>query len=114
MAECLFCKIINHEIPSEIVYEDEKLLAIKDIHPQAPVHLLIITKKHIPTLLDLAGEDKDLIGDIYLVANRLAREKSTAQCGFRLVTNCGPDSGQEILHIHFHLLGGRKLNWPPG
>lgn len=114
MAECLFCKIINREIQAEIVYEDERLLAIKDIRPQAPVHLLIMPKKHISTLLDLTEEDKDLIGNIYLVANRLAKEKSTAQCGFRIVANCGPDSGQEVFHIHFHLLGGRKLNWPPG
>ncbi len=114
MEECLFCKIVKKEIPAEMVYEDKKLIAIKDIHPQAPVHLLVIPKKHISTLLDLSEEDKELIGHIYLAANRLAKKKSTAQCGFRIVANCGPDSGQEVFHIHFHLLGGRKLGWPPG
>ncbi len=114
MKECLFCKIIKRKIPAEMVYEDKKLIAIKDIHPQAPVHLLIIPKKHIPTLLDLNNKDKELIGHIYLVADRLAKERSTAQCGFRVVANCGPDSGQEVFHIHFHLLGGRRLGWPPG
>jgi len=114
MKECLFCKIIKKKIPSEIAYEDDRLIAIKDINPQAPVHLLIIPKKHISTLLDLSEEDRELIGHTYLVANKLAKEKSTAQCGFRIVANCGPDSGQEVFHIHFHLLGGRKLGWPPG
>ena len=114
MKECLFCKMVKKKIPSAIVYEDDRLIAIKDIRPQAPVHLLIIPKKHIPTLLDLSEEDRELIGHTYLVANKLAKEKSTAQCGFRIVANCGPDSGQEVFHIHFHLLGGRKLGWPPG
>ena len=114
MEECLFCKIIEKKISSEIIYEDDKVIAIKDINPQAPVHLLIIPKKHMSTLLDLGEGEKELIGQIYLVANKLAKEKSIAQSGFRVVANCGLDSGQEVFHIHFHLVGGRRLGWPPG
>jgi histidine triad (HIT) family protein len=114
MQECLFCKIIKGEIASEICYRDDKVIALKDIKPQAPVHLLIIPKKHISTLLELREEDKELVGHIYSVANQLAKRESLARSGFRVVANCGPDSGQEVFHIHFHLLAGRKFAWPPG
>ncbi len=114
MEECLFCDIVNKKVPANIVYEDERVIAFRDSNPQAPVHLLIVPKKHIPTIVDLTSEDKDLIGEIYLVAQKLASQESIAQCGFRIVANCNVDAGQAVFHIHFHLLGGRKLGWPPG
>lgn len=114
MSNCLFCKIISKEIKSNIVYEDERVIAFLDINPKAPIHILIIPKKHISTILKMEEEDKELIGHIYWVANNLAKDNSIAQEGFRVVLNCNKNAGQEIFHIHFHLLGGRKLNWPPG
>ena len=114
MEKCLFCRIIKKEMESNILYEDDDILAFKDVNPQAPVHLLIIPKKHIPGITELEEEDKELIGKICLVAKRIAREQSVYQCGFRLVVNSGPDAGQAVQHLHFHLLGGRKLGWPPG
>jgi len=114
MGECLFCKIIAEEIPSKKVYEDDILIAIEDIDPQAPTHLLLIPKKHIPNSLALREEDKELIGSIFLIANQLAKERGIAETGFRLVINCNAGAGQSIFHIHFHLLGGRHLLWPPG
>lgn len=114
MQDCLFCKIINREIPADIVYEDEKVLVFKDIKPEAPVHLLIIPKKHIPTLTDVIEEDILLLGHVQLTAARLAAEKGFAAGGYRLVSNCGRDGGQLVMHIHYHLLAGRTLNWPPG
>lgn len=109
MEDCIFCKIINKEIPSTIVYEDDQVLAFNDINPIAPVHILIIPKKHIATLLDFNADDAQLIGHIHLVANRIAREKGIAENGFRLVTNCNKDGGQVVYHVHFHLLGGQQL-----
>jgi len=114
MENCIFCDIVNKRIPATIVYEDNRVVAFRDINPQAPVHLLIVPKKHIATIMDLTTEDKDLIGEIHLVAQKLASQESIAQCGFRLVENCNADAGQAVFHIHFHLLGGRKLLWPPG
>ncbi len=114
MSECLFCGIIAGEVKGEIVHQDEKVVAIKDVNPQAPVHLLIIPRKHIATSLEITDEDKDLIGQTFLVANQLAETHGIAQDGFRLVINCGPAAGQSVYHIHFHLLGGRALRWPPG
>lgn len=112
--KCLFCRIIGKEISSEIIWEDEEAIAIRDIQPQAPVHILLIPKRHIPGITQLSEEDKSLIGHIHLVATKIAKEQSVSQCGFRLVTNSGPDAGQAVNHLHFHLLGGRKLGWPPG
>ncbi len=114
MGDCIFCKIIKGEIPSKKVYEDKDIFAFEDINPQAPVHILIVPKKHIEKSLDVTGQDKELIGSIFLVANKLAKEKGIAESGFRLVVNCNRDSGQDVFHIHFHLLGGRKMKWPPG
>jgi histidine triad (HIT) family protein len=113
-SDCLFCKIIQGEIPCEKVYEDNKILAFNDINPQAPTHILIIPRKHIATLLDITPDDRELIGDIFLVANQLAREKGYDQVGYRTVFNCLKDAGQAVYHIHLHLLGGRKFGWPPG
>lgn len=114
MSNCLFCKIISKEIKSHIVYEDEKVVAFLDINPKAPTHILIVPQKHISTILDIEEEDKELMGHIYWVGNKLAKEQSIAQEGFRVVLNCNKNAGQEVFHIHFHLLGGRKFSWPPG
>ncbi len=114
MEDCLFCKIAKKEIPATIVYEDDQILAFKDINPQAPVHVLIIPKKHIDGVTKLEEEDKELIGRIHLLASKIARDHSVFQCGFRLVLNSGPDAGQAVPHLHFHFLGGRTLKWPPG
>lgn len=109
MKNCIFCKIINREIPSNIVYEDEKVIAFNDINPAAPIHILVIPKKHIETLLDISEEDSSLIAYIYQIINKIAEEKGFDKKGFRVITNCGEDSGQEVKHIHFHILAGKKL-----
>jgi len=109
MSECLFCKIARKEIPSAIVYEDDTLLAFKDIFPQAPVHLLIIPKAHCEGLGDLTAEVEAAIARIPRVAAQLAQEHGVATGGWRLLSNCGPDSGQTVFHLHFHLLGGKPL-----
>ena len=114
MEDCLFCKIVDGEIDSDIVYEDEQVIAFKDINPQAPTHILIAPKKHIPTLLDLEEEDNELVGHIYQVAKELAQKEGIAEDGFRVVSNCNEAGGQTVFHIHYHLLGGRDLQWPPG
>lgn len=109
MEDCIFCKIINKQIPSEIIYEDEQILAFKDIEPLAPVHVLVVPKKHISSVMDLSEEDQVLIGKIYSVIKKLAVELGVEKEGFRVVTNCGENAGQTVKHIHFHILGGRKL-----
>ena len=109
MKNCIFCKIINREIPSNIVYEDEEIIAFNDINPAAPIHILVIPKKHIETLLDISEEDSSLIAYIYQIINKIAEEKGFDKKGFRVITNCGEDSGQEVKHIHFHVLAGKKL-----
>lgn len=107
--DCIFCKIINKEIKSKIVYEDEEILAFEDIAPQAPVHIVVIPKKHISKITEIEKEDEALIGKIYTVINKIAKEKDIAEDGFRVIINCGENGGQEVKHIHFHLLGGTKL-----
>jgi histidine triad (HIT) family protein len=114
MSECLFCGIVEGQIKGEVVYRDDSVVAFKDINPRAPVHILIVPVKHISTLLDLREEDQKLVGDIYSVANRLAKDRGISKDGFRVVANCGAAAGQSVFHIHFHLLGGRKFSWPPG
>ncbi|MGN1301083.1 MAG: histidine triad nucleotide-binding protein [Clostridia bacterium] len=109
MDNCLFCKIIKREIPSTIVYEDEEILAFRDINPVAPVHVLVIPKKHISSLVDLKAEDEALVGRIYSVINKIAKQENIFESGFRVVVNCGEDGGQEVKHLHFHLIGGKKL-----
>jgi len=111
---CLFCKIIAKEIPSKTAYEDEHLLAFEDLNPQAPVHILIVPKKHISTSLDIEEEDNELIGRMFRAANVIAKEKGIAERGFRTVMNCNREAGQTVFHIHLHLLGGRAMHWPPG
>ncbi|ADQ15103.1 histidine triad nucleotide-binding protein [Halanaerobium hydrogeniformans] len=114
MEDCLFCKIATGEMETDFVYSDDRLVVFKDINPQAPVHLLIVPKKHISNLNNLEKENNNLIGHIYQVAKQLAAEKNIAESGYRIVSNCNDDGGQSVYHIHFHLLGGRKLQWPPG
>jgi histidine triad (HIT) family protein len=111
----IFSKIINKEIPADIVYETDNLLAFKDIRPQAPVHVLIIPKIEIPKVTDVNGSKHSaLLGDMIDAANKIAKDLGIADDGFRLVFNCGNNGGQEVYHLHLHLLGGRKMNWPPG
>lgn len=113
MTDCLFCKIVNGEIPSTLIYEDEKVVAFEDIAPQAPVHYLVIPKKHIPSADYIDEDNKELIGHVFFIAAKIAKEKGL-DSGYRIVNNCGIDGGQTVEHIHFHILGKRKLLWPPG
>ena len=113
MSDCIFCKIANKEIKSDIVYEDDRVVAFNDINPHAPVHVLVIPKKHIVGVAEARDEDAELIGHLQLVAAKLAEEKGVAE-GYRIVVNSGPLAGQSVMHLHYHLLGGRRLNWPPG
>ena len=110
----IFTKIINKEIPADIVYEDDELLAFNDITPQAPIHILIIPKKEISTLNSLKTEDATIVGKMLLLAKDLAKKYKIDQSGYRTVFNCNEDGGQTVFHIHLHLLGGRQLDWPPG
>lgn len=114
MSDCLFCKIIEKQIPAKIAYEDDQVLAFHDISPQAPVHILIIPKKHIASINDLQECDSAIIGYLHQIAKKLAHELKIEKSGYRLVINNGPDAGQAVSHIHLHVLGGRKLQWPPG
>ena len=109
--DCVFCKILAGEIPSDILYQDEEVIAFHDINPIAPTHLLIVSKKHIPSLLHLTDAEAPLIGHMTKIANQLAREHGVAESGYRLVINCGKEGGQLVPHLHMHLLGGRILKW---
>jgi len=111
MNDCLFCKIIKGEIPSNKVYEDDEILAFRDINPVAPVHILVIPKKHIDSLVQLEKEDELIIGKIYTVINKIANQEGIGEKGFRVIVNCGEDGGQEVKHLHFHLIGGKKLGF---
>lgn len=113
MSETIFTKIINREIPADILYEDDIALAFSDINPQAPVHFLVIPKKAIATINDITEDDRELVGHLYLVAAKIAKEKGFADDGYRVVMNCGENSGQTVFHIHLHVLGGKPLGWPP-
>jgi len=113
MSECIFCKIIKGEIPCKKVYEDERVLAFHDINPTAPVHVLVIPKEHLTSLAEVKEEQLELIGYMYGIIRNIAQGLGLAS-GYRVVNNCGPDGGQEVKHLHFHLLGGKKLTWPAG
>ncbi len=106
---CVFCKIVNGEIPAKVVYEDDTVMAFYDINPQAPVHILIIPKEHIPTLNDLEQKHKELVGYIFLVAKKIAQDMGFAEKGYRVLVNCNSDGGQEVYHLHFHLFAGKPL-----
>ncbi len=109
MEDCIFCKIIKGEIPSEKVYEDDDILAFKDIQPATPIHVLVIPKKHIANLMEVSNEDSELMGKIVVVMQKIAKQLGVDEKGFRIISNCGPDSGQEVMHLHFHLLAGRTM-----
>ncbi|OFV91609.1 MAG: histidine triad nucleotide-binding protein [Acidobacteria bacterium RIFCSPLOWO2_12_FULL_65_11] len=114
MSDCLFCKIIKGEIKGSIVYEDDRVLAFNDINPQAPTHVLVVPKRHITSLNDVAPEDDELIGELTRRAAAIARERGISSGGYRTVFNTNRDAGQTVFHIHLHLLGGRAMHWPPG
>ncbi len=111
--DCVFCKIVEGNIPCEKIYENEYVLAFKDLKPQAPVHFLVIPKKHIKNVLGIKEEDRDILYNVFLSIQEIAKDLGLKD-GFRVVNNCGEDGGQTVLHLHFHVLGKRKLNWPPG
>lgn len=111
--DCLFCKILNKEIPADVIYEDDKVIAFNDIGPQAPTHALIIPRKHIATLNDIAPEDTEVVGHMVRVAGIIAEQQGFAADGYRTVFNCNSHGGQTVYHIHLHLLGGKPMGWPP-
>ncbi|MEG2893349.1 MAG: histidine triad nucleotide-binding protein [Clostridium sp.] len=114
MMDCLFCKIINGDIPSTKVYEDEWVYAFNDISPAAPVHVLIIPKNHIPSVNEINSSNEEIISKIFSAASKIAADLGISEGGYRIVNNCGKDGGQTVHHLHFHLIGGRSLQWPPG
>jgi histidine triad (HIT) family protein len=114
MSDCLFCRIVAREIPVTPIYEDDDLVAFTDINPQAPLHALIVPRRHIATLNDLQGGDDALVGSMFRRAAALAKEQGYAERGYRTVFNCNREAGQSVFHIHLHVLGGRSLTWPPG
>ena len=113
METCLFCKIVKRELSAKIVYEDDDSVAFEDINPKAPIHILIVPRRHLATLLDASQGDDRLLGHLLLVANTVARQKGIAERGFRLVLNCNSEGGQVVFHLHLHLLGGQRLSWRP-
>ena len=114
MSDCLFCKMVSGEIQPDIVFEDDDVLAFRDVTPQAPVHVLVIPKSHIATTNELTPEHAGLIGKMVLAARQIAADEGVAEPGYRMVMNCNPEAGQSVYHIHLHMLGGRPMNWPPG
>jgi histidine triad (HIT) family protein len=114
MSDCLFCRIIEKELPASIVFEDDRILAFNDINPQAPTHVLVLPKRHIATLNDLGAGDDSLVGEIVRRATTIAAERGLAAGGYRTVFNTNRDAGQTVFHIHLHLIGGRAMSWPPG
>ncbi len=114
MSDCLFCKFVSGDIKPDVVYEDPDVLAFRDLNPQARCHILVIPKRHIATLNDLQPEDAELMGKLTLAAQKIAADEGIAEPGYRTVINCNAEAGQSVFHIHLHLLGGRKMGWPPG
>jgi len=112
--DCIFCKIAQGKMQTDLLYQSEEIVAFRDINPQAPVHILIITKRHIPKVQDMQKLDTPLIGEMVRIATQLAQKEKIAAAGYRLVINCGKQGGQEVDHLHLHLLGGRPMQWPPG
>ena len=112
--DCVFCRVVKREIPSKILYEDDLVLAFEDIAPQSPIHILVIPKKHYSTILHMNENDKELIGHIFMVIKKIAKQKGFDEKGFRVVMNCNSHGGQTVFHIHFHILAGRNMHWPPG
>ena len=114
MTDCLFCKMVAGEIQPDVVYEDEHVLAFRDVNPQAPVHVLVVPREHIATLNDLNEDHAELVGRLYLAAKRVAEKDGIAERGYRTVINCNAEAGQSVYHVHLHVLGGRHMHWPPG
>lgn len=114
MSDCLFCKIVEKKIPAKIVHEDDRMLAFDDIHPQAPVHTLVIPKRHVVSIQDCGAEDRDLLGGLLQTCTKVAKLKGLTESGYRLVANTGADGGQTVFHLHLHVMGGRHMGWPPG
>lgn len=114
MPDCLFCKMVAGEIQPDIVFEDDEVLAFRDLNPQAPLHVLVIPKTHIATTNELTADTADVVGKLYLAAKQIAADEGVADPGYRMVMNCNAGAGQSVYHIHLHLLGGRPLGWPPG
>lgn len=114
MADCLFCKIRDGQIPAKVVYRDEQCLAFEDINPQAPMHVLVIPLRHVPTINDISVEDREITGHLFTAAAKIARERGYADSGYRTVMNCNRNAGQTVFHLHLHVLGGREFSWPPG
>lgn len=114
MSECLFCKMLKKEIPADVVYQDDDVMAFNDINPQAPIHVLIIPCIHLETINDLQAEHTEIVGKLFLAAKEIAKQKGIAEGGYRTVINCNADAGQTVFHLHLHLLGGRQMDWPPG
>lgn len=114
MSDCLFCKIIEGKIPCDKVYENDQVIAFRDVNPQAPTHILVIPRKHISTVNDLMADDKNIVGEMLLAAQAIAKQEGIEESGYRLVMNCNEGAGQTVFHIHLHILGGRRMHWPPG
>ena len=114
MSACIFCRIVNGDIPAKVVYQDDQVMAFEDINAQAPVHFLVIPKRHVASVQDCQIEDQALLGRLFLTCSRAARTKLLAESGYRIVTNTGRDGGQTVSHLHLHVLGGRPMTWPPG
>ena len=112
--DCLFCSILNGDMPADIVYESDAAIAFRDINPQAPTHVVVIPRKHVATINDLNEEDREIVGSLYLAAKDIARAEGISDEGYRTVMNCNEAAGQSVFHIHLHVLGGRALGWPPG
>ncbi len=114
MSDCLFCKMVTGDIQPDVVFEDDAVLAFRDVNPQAPLHVLVIPKQHIATTNDLTEDNAGIVGKLYLAAKQIAADEGVAEPGYRMVMNCNPGAGQSVYHIHLHLLGGRSMGWPPG
>ena len=114
MSDCLFCKILDGEIPCDKVYENDQVIAFRDVNPQAPTHILVIPRKHISTVNDLTADDKNIVGEMVLAAQTVAKQEGIEESGYRLVMNCNEGAGQTVFHIHLHIMGGRRMHWPPG
>ena len=114
MSECIFCKMADGEIRPDVVYQDDQVLAFRDLNPQAPTHVLVIPRRHIGTLNELGPADTELIGRLFLAAREVARAEGIAERGYRTLINCNAEAGQSVFHVHLHVLGGRRMHWPPG
>ncbi|MGQ0812154.1 MAG: histidine triad nucleotide-binding protein [Nitrospiraceae bacterium] len=114
MTDCLFCRIVSGNIPAQLVHQDDHVIAFEDINPQAPTHILVIPKRHVPSVQDLEEKDGQLLGHLMLTCTHIAQQRGLGESGYRLVTNTGPNAGQTVFHLHMHVLGGRRMSWPPG